>query len=119
MARREAVRWLGPGGHVVGYPIRHGAAYNVVIVHPAGDDGGDGVPPTVRRDGADAAAFCRGWAPVVQALLASVPDGAAATEWPLRTHAPPRRRARRRVALAGDAAHPLLPYTAQGRRARW
>lgn len=25
-----ATRWMGPGHHVQGYPIRHGAQYNIV-----------------------------------------------------------------------------------------
>ncbi|KAF4510294.1 hypothetical protein G6O67_002193 [Ophiocordyceps sinensis] len=106
-----AVRWIGPGGHVIGYPIRHHSAYNLVILHPA-NDGRQGVW-TVKRDKAHVVDFCRGWSPSVQELLSCVPDGEV-TEWMLYSHPPLRHWARDRVVLIGDACHPMLPYTAQG-----
>lgn len=102
-----AVRWIGPGSHVMGYPIRHGSFYNMVIVHPASHVW------TVDGDKADIVGFCRGWAPVVRELLSCVPDGAL-TQHVLCAHAPLKRWAKDRVAVIGDACHPMLPYTAQG-----
>ncbi|KAM4068153.1 FAD binding domain-containing protein [Hirsutella rhossiliensis] len=112
-----AVRWIGPGGHAMGYPIRHHSAYNLVILHPAGpvppaSDGRQGVW-TVQRDKAEVVDFCRGWSPLMQELLSCVPDGEL-TEWMLYTHAPLKHWAKDRAALIGDACHPMLPYTAQG-----
>ncbi|KAJ6111208.1 Monooxygenase FAD-binding [Penicillium sp. IBT 16267x] len=30
----QATRWLGPGRHIVGYPVRKHELYNVVLLHP-------------------------------------------------------------------------------------
>ncbi|EQK97964.1 Monooxygenase, FAD-binding protein [Ophiocordyceps sinensis CO18] len=62
-----AVRWIGPGGHVIGYPIRHHSAYNLVILHPA-NDGRQGVW-TVKRDKAH---VCQGSPPLLLLLCSSV-----------------------------------------------
>lgn len=38
MTKFVATRWMGPGGHVQGYPIRHGKLYNLVRVSVEIDD---------------------------------------------------------------------------------
>ncbi|KAF4591660.1 salicylate hydroxylase [Ophiocordyceps camponoti-floridani] len=111
--RRETIRWIGPSGHVMAYPIRHRALYNVVVLHSepnlsvSSDDG------QVRRAKADAVDLCRDWSRSVRDLVSCLPEGDV-TEWFLYTHPPLSRWVRGRVALIGDACHPMLPYTAQG-----
>lgn len=103
----ETGLWLGPGRHVVHYGIAGGAKVNVVAVFrrrerlegwSAGQETG-----RVRAAFADAA-------PPLRRLVESAGSWQA---WSL--HAmPATRMARGRIALVGDAAHPVLPYLAQG-----
>ncbi|WP_051571070.1 FAD-dependent monooxygenase [Cryptosporangium arvum] len=80
--------WLGPGQHCVSYPIAPGVL-NVVAVGSSFD----------------------AWHADVRELLAR---GRAPVRHELCDRAPLPRRVAGRVALVGDAAHPMLPYLAQG-----
>lgn len=100
--------WLGRGRHVVHYPVRDGQFLNVVAVVPeaVGDEGwGRLGEPAVLR------AHFRSCAGPLRDLL-GVPDSWLV--WSLADRAVARPLARGRVALIGDAAHPVLPYLAQG-----
>ena len=100
--------WLGPGRHVVHYPIRGGRDLNVVAIVPErqGDEdwGRLGEPAVLCAQFRDAAAPLRD-------LLAR-PDSWLV--WSLAERPVARPVARGRVALLGDAAHPVLPFLAQG-----
>jgi salicylate hydroxylase len=99
--------WLGPGRHCVSYPIDGGRSVNVVATVPAAE------PPEPARaeDPAELLAAYRGWHPAVVGLLAAAErfDRHGLFDRP-----PLRRWHRDRLAVIGDAAHPMLPFIAQG-----
>ncbi len=100
--------WLGRGRHVVHYPVRGGSLLNVVAIVPeaVGEKGwGRLGEPAVLR------AHFRRCAPPLRELL-GLPDSWLV--WSLADRTAPRPFARGRIALLGDAAHPVLPYLAQG-----
>ncbi|WP_318199047.1 FAD-dependent monooxygenase [Streptomyces sp. MCL20-2] len=101
--------WMGPGQHCVAYPISGGASVSVAATAEAGDwrreswsaEGSKG-------ELLDAYA---GWAPELLSLLSAAPS---VTRWALYDRDPVDRWSNERVTLIGDAAHPMLPFGAQG-----
>lgn len=100
--------WLGPRAHLVHYPVRGGKDVNVVAVI----EGGSAKQGWSLRaePGALLPAFHR-WARPASSLLESVESWRC---WSLFCLKPLRRWVNGRMALLGDAAHPVLPYLAQG-----
>lgn len=104
----ETGLWLGRGRHLVHYGVAGGRAVNIVAVIPSRE------PLPEWSHQADPALLRRAFQnadPRVQELLEN------ASDW--RIHAlhdapPPARLSSGRIALLGDAAHPVLPFLAQG-----
>lgn len=106
--RNEVTIWLFGQAHVVHYPIAGGADLAVIIVlndNHANSDWSAPVPP---------AWIERNMPPCAEALQALILTARSWKRWALHTLPVPRRWTRGSVALLGDAAHPMLPFFAQG-----
>jgi salicylate hydroxylase len=103
----ETGLWLGRSAHVVHYPVAGGRLLNIVAVERRAEPVTGWSTP---GDGADLLARFVGAAPLLRDLLAKPPEWLL---WPLYDH-PVRRLASGRIALLGDAGHPVLPFLAQG-----
>ncbi|KAJ6518368.1 salicylate hydroxylase [Mycena vulgaris] len=111
-----AVHWMGPEGHAVGYPLRGGLLYNVIIDVTHTTDRAAPIGLDEWRSEADNAhlvARFADWCPEVRKLCALT---GTYLKWRLADFAQLERwvHPAGRVALLGDACHPMMPYMAQG-----
>ncbi|MCW7538822.1 FAD-dependent monooxygenase [Aquabacterium sp. A7-Y] len=103
------VNWVGPGAHVIHYPLRNGELVNFVGIVERDDWQVESwtEPGSVEECQRDFA----GWHEDVQTLIRSVKTP---FKWALMVREPIPNWTVGRVTLLGDAAHPTLPFLAQG-----
>jgi salicylate hydroxylase len=105
--------WLGSRLHAVAYPVRRGELLNVVVL--AESDGAGDARDWSQATSVDALRHATGrCGRGLRKLIEAMPDWRAWTLCDLAPVTGPTDMARGRIALVGDAAHPMLPYMAQG-----
>jgi salicylate hydroxylase len=108
-AEPKVTLWAGPGRHCVSYPVAGGELVNFVATTPSESVSTESWTTPGRMT--DLLAGYTGWHDEVQTLLSNVET---VTQWALHDRDPLGRWSGERVTLVGDAAHPMLPFAAQG-----
>ena len=109
LMRPLGVNWVGPGRHVITYPLRGGSLMNFVGVVES--SAWQSESWTARGTREECAADFAGWHADVHALIDNVDEH---FRWALLSRQPLIEWHVGRVALLGDACHPMLPFMAQG-----
>lgn len=111
--RNISMRWMGPGGHIMAYPIKNNNAYNMVLLHPQKPNAKNIESWTNKGNKKEMTEFYKDWNDLVRDLLSHVPEGEI-NEWTLNSHRNLPHWIENKCALIGDSCHPMLPYVAQG-----
>jgi len=109
MQRDVGTNWVGPGGHVITYPVRRGELLNFVGIFE-----GESWPVEswTERGTREACGHCfAGWNEEIHAIIDNLD---VPYKWALLGREPLARFVAGRACLLGDAAHPTLPFLAQG-----
>jgi salicylate hydroxylase len=109
MQRDVGTNWVGPGGHVVTYPLRRNEILNFVGIFE-----GESWPVeswTERGTKAACHHSFAGWNEEIHAIIENLD---VPYKWALLGREPLAHFVKGRACLLGDAAHPTLPFLAQG-----
>ncbi len=103
--------FMGPGGHCVCYYLRGGTLLNFVGCLETAEVSEES---WTKKFPWELLKSClEGWHPAIQAIVDAA-DRDQCYRWSLHNRPPIRNWSTRRVTILGDAAHPTLPYLAQG-----
>ena len=109
MREPYGTNWVGPGSHVVQYPLRQGTLMNFVGAiegtHWAVESWSE------RGTREECLSDFAGWHEEVQAMIQAID---VPYKWVLKVREPMDTWSRGPVTLLGDACHPTLPFLAQG-----
>jgi salicylate hydroxylase len=106
--RDVSALWIGPGFHMVHYPLRHNTLFNIVAVFRTDTFGAKGGSAFHT---AEVERTYRTAHPVMKSLLEKMD---LQRRWVIADRDPVRRWSDGRVTMLGDAAHPALQTFAQG-----
>lgn len=107
--RLVGANWLGVGGHVVTYPLRRGEILNFVGVVERDDWQIESWNEPGTRE--ECLHDLRNWHEDVKTIIRNIDQP---FKWALLGREPLQSFAQGRVCVMGDAAHPTLPFLAQG-----
>jgi salicylate hydroxylase len=102
--------FMGPGGHAVCYYLRGGELLNFAgtVEAPVSEESW-----TLKFPWENLKSDYEGWHPAIQAIIDAA-DKDQCYRWAMHNRPPIRNWSMQRVTILGDAAHPTLPYLAQG-----
>lgn len=109
LTRPVGTNWVGPGRHVIHYPLRGGRLMNFVGIVETEDWTAESW--TQRGTHAQCHADFEGWHTHVHALIEHID---VPYRWALMARPPLPQWTQGRITLLGDACHPTLPFLAQG-----
>lgn len=109
MRRLVGTNWVGPGAHVVHYPVHRGEYMNFVGIVERSDWRVESW--TAQGTNAECANDFRGWHDDVHRMIGNID---APFKWALAGRQPMERWTVGRATLLGDACHPTLPMLASG-----
>ncbi len=109
LARPVGTNWVGPGRHVIHYPLRRGELMNFVGIVERVDWQVESW--TTKGTTSELAGDFRGWHADVQTMITAIDTP---YKWALMLRSPLKQWTRSRITLLGDACHPTLPMLAQG-----
>lgn len=109
MNRRVACNWVGPGAHVVHYPLRRGELMNFVGIVERSDWAVESW--STRGTTSELASDFEGWHSDIQSMVHQIDEP---YKWALMSRPPLANWTEGRITLLGDACHPALPFLAQG-----
>jgi salicylate hydroxylase len=109
ISRTIGTNWVGPGGHVVHYPLRGGTLLNIIALQERDDWKVEGWNVAGTTD--EVLNDLRGWHPDLHAIFRAVD---IPYKWALALRPTMDVWTEGRCTLLGDACHSMVPFLAQG-----